>query len=260
METAAPKSTPMEPNALKVLIKNTGKATPEDIRQYQSIIGSLMYAMTQTRLDLAFPVSLLSRFATNPSAAHMGAAKRVLKYLKHTRNLGITYNGHTEHGAFRGYSDADWAGDIETRSSTSAYVFFLFGAPITWKSSRQHTIALSSTESEYYGLTNAAKEAICLQTLLTELQYHGKEHVPTHIYGDNQSSLALAENPEYHQRTKHINIKYHFIRQQVENGAIHLSYIPTAQMVADGMTKPLLAVKHALFIQQLGLKDWTTTV
>jgi len=250
----------MEPNALKILTKNTGQATPEDIRLYQSIIGSLMYAMTQTRPDLAFPVSLLSRFATNPSAAHMGAAKRVLRYLKHTRDLRITYNGHTEHGAFQGYSDADWAGDTETRSSTSAYVFFLFGAPITWKSSRQHTIALSSTESEYYGLTNTAKEAIWLQTLLTELQYHGKEHVPTHIYGDNQSSLALAENPEYHQRTKHIDIKYHFIRQQVEKGTIHLSYVPTAQMVADGMTKPLLAVKHALFIQQLGLEDWTKTV
>jgi len=198
MEKAATKSTLMEPNALKVLVKNTRQATPEDIRLYQSIIRSLMYAMTQTRPNLAFPVSLLSRFAINLSTAHIGAAKRVLKYLKYTQHLGITYNGHTEHGAFRGYSDADWAGDIETRSSTSAYVFFLFSAPITWKSSRQHTIALSSTESEYYGLTNAAKEAIWLQTLLTELQYHGKEHVPTHIYGDNQSSLALAENPEYH--------------------------------------------------------------
>jgi len=103
-----------------------------------------------------------------------------------------------KNGDFHGYSDADWAGDIKTRTLTSAYIFFLFGAPITWKSSRQHTIALSSTESEYYGLTNAAKEAIWLQTLLTELQYHGKEHVPTHIYRDNQSSLALTENPEYH--------------------------------------------------------------
>jgi len=140
MEKAATKSTLMEPNALKVLVKNTGQATPKDIRLYQSIIGSLMYAMTQTRLDLAFPVSLLSRFATNPSAAHMGAAKRVLKYLKHTRDLGITYKGHTKtssddfhagSGDFHGYLDVDWARDIETRTSTSAYIFFLFGAPIT---------------------------------------------------------------------------------------------------------------------------------
>ena len=144
-----------------------------------------MYAMTQTRLDLAFPVSLLLRFAINLSAAYIGAAKRVLKYLKHTQDLRITYNGHTEHGAFRGYLDADQAGDIKTQSLTSAYVFFLFSAPITQKSLRQHTIALLSTESKYYGLTNAAKEAIQLQTLLTELQYHGKEHVPTHIYRDN---------------------------------------------------------------------------
>jgi len=99
----------MEPNALKVLVKNTRQATPKDIQLYQSIIRSLMYAMTQTRLDLAFPISLLSRFATNLSAAHMGAAKRVLKYLKHTRDLRITYNGHTQNGSgdFHGYLDAD---------------------------------------------------------------------------------------------------------------------------------------------------------
>jgi len=107
MENTATKSTLMEPNALKILIKNTRQATPKDVRLYQSIIRSLMYAMTQTRLDLAFPVSLLSRFATNLSAAHMGAAKRVLRYLKHTQDLGITYNGHTEHGDFQGYLDAD---------------------------------------------------------------------------------------------------------------------------------------------------------
>jgi hypothetical protein len=252
MTNAAGKSSPMEPNALKILVKNPGTATPAEAHLYQSMVGSSMYTMTQTRPELAFSVSFLSRFSINPSQAHIGAAKRVLRYLKQTRTLGITIRGLAK-GDFRGYSDADWAGHPETRSSTSGYVFFLYGAPITWKTSRQHTIALSSTESEYYGLTNAAKEAIWFQTLLTELKYQGTEYIPTHIYGDNQGSLALAENPEFHQRTKHIDIKYHFIRQQVEKGTIHLSYISTADMIADGMTKPLTAVKHAHFIQQLGL-------
>jgi len=197
MNDAAGKSTPMETNALKILVKNTTTAPLDDITLYQSIIGSLMYAMTQTRPDLAFAVSLLSRFASNPSQAYIGAAKRVIRYLKNTRNLGITYNG-SQNGDFRGYTDADWVGDHETRALTSAYVFFLFGGTITWKSSRQTTIALLSTESEYYGLTNAAKEAIWLQNLLTELEYEDDEHILTYIYGDNQSSLALAENPEYH--------------------------------------------------------------
>jgi hypothetical protein len=214
-----------------------------------------MYAMTQTRPDIAFAVSLLSRFAHNPSQTHIKAAKRVIRYLKTTRTIGITYEG-SKHG-FYGYSDADWGGNIDTRQSTSGYVFFLFGGAISWRTTRQRVVALSSTESEYYGLTNAAREAKWLRSLLTELQYNGEDVLPTLIKGDNQGSLALSENPEHHQRTKHIDIQHHYIRNEVLNGNVALEYVPTANMAADGLTKPLSAQKHANFMDMLGMEEWS---
>ena len=210
--------------------------------------------MTQTRPDLAFCVSFLSRFAANPSTAHMKAAKQTLQYLKATRTLGITYNGKKP--GFYGYSDSDWAGDRATRRSTSGYLFYLYGGVITWRSTRQKAVTVSSTEAEYYGLTNAAKDAAWLRNLLTQLQYSGQDIEPTLIYGDNQSSLALAEDAKAHQRSKHVDIQYHYIRQQVQDKRVFLSYVETQQMVADGLTKPLTAAKHAIFIKMLGLEDW----
>jgi hypothetical protein len=255
MLDAQQKETPMEVSALNTLIPNENQATKEQIRIYQSMIGSLMYAMTQTRPDLAFAVSLLSRFAANPNLAHTKAAHRVLRYLKATRTLGITYNGSKS--GFFGYSDSDWAGDPHSRRSTSGYVFFLYGGAITWKSTRQKAVTVSSTEAEYYGLTNAAKEAAWLRKLLIELQYTGEDIEPTHIYGDNQGSLALSEDAKAHQRMKHVDVQYHYIRQQVQENRVSLSYIETQRMVADGMTKPLTAVKHATFVKMLGLEDWS---
>lgn len=248
------KETPMEASALNSLDSNPDQATKDQIQLYQSIVGSLMYLMTQTRPDLAFCVSFLSRFAANPSTAHMKAAKRTLQYLKATRTLGITYNGKKP--GFYGYSDSDWAGDRATRRSTSGYLFYLYGGVITWRSTRQKAVTVSSTEAEYYGLTNAAKEAAWLRKLLTQLQYSGQDIEPTLIYGDNQSSLALAEDAKAHQRSKHVDIQYHYIRQQVQDKRVFLSYVETQQMVADGLTKPLTAAKHAIFIKMLGLEDW----
>ena len=122
------------------------------------------------------------------------------------------------------------------------------------KTARQKAVTLSSTEAEYYALSEAAKETKWHQLLLEELKYH--EFKPTLIYGDNTGSLSLAENPEHHARAKHIDVRQHFIRQEVENGSITLSYIPTAQMKADGLTKPLPGPKHQEFIRQLGLGKW----
>jgi hypothetical protein len=176
--------------------------------------------------------------------------------LQGTRTLGITFDGNKP--GFHGYTDADWVGNVETRQSTSGYVYFLYGGAISWKSTRQKAVTLSSTESEYYGLSNAAREAAWLRLLLKELNYEGGDVKPTLIYGDNQGSLALAENPEFHQRTKHVDIQYHYIRQQVEEGNVQLAYKKTADMVADGMTKPLNGPKHAIFTKMLGLEEWNS--
>jgi len=195
MESAVGKLTPMEVNSIRMLKANTEQASEENTKLFQSIIGSLMYTMIQTRPDIAFTICFLSRFLANPTAAHLQAAHRALRYLAHTKTLGITYNGRKK--GFKGVSDSDWGADMDTRSSTSGYLFFLYGGVITWKSGRQKTVALSSTEAEYYGLSNATREALWLRSLLKSLGYdEGLD--PVVIEGDNQGSLALTENPEFH--------------------------------------------------------------
>lgn len=256
MESATGKATPMEANGTQILKANTKQASEEDIKLFQSIIGSLMYAMIQTRPDIAFAVCFLSRFLSNPTAAHIQAAHRVLRYLGHTKTLGVTYHGKEK--GFKGCSDSDWGADINTRSSTSGYLFFLHGGVITWKTGRQKTVALSSTEAEYYGLSNATREALWLRSLLRSLGYdEGLD--PVVIEGDNQGSLALTENPEFHQRTKHIDIKHHFLRQEVDEKRVAFSYVETTKLAADGLTKPLNSMKHAAFVQQLRLESWAPT-
>ena len=123
--------------------------------------------------------------------------------------------------------------------------------PVLWKTAQQHAVTLSSTEVEYYALTEAAKEAKWHQTFLKELRYSGADAKPTMLYGDNTGSLSLAENPEHHSRAKHIDVRQHYIRQEVQEGSIELAYMPTDQMAVDGLTKPLSRIKHEAFIKQL---------
>jgi hypothetical protein len=240
------------------MVPYDGEATKPEINRYQVGVGSLMYAMTQTRPDLAFTVSCLSRFSHNPSPTHYKSLQRAIKYFATTctQKLGIKLGGfplgRTPELSFHGYSDSDYAGDIATRRSTSGYVFFIAGGPISWKSARQHAITLSTTEAEYYALTEAAKEAIWLQSLLKELGYKGKDLRPILINGDNTGSLDL-ENPE--QRAKHIDIRMHYVRQEVRNGNITLNYIPTANQTADGFTKPLSGPKHESFLGSINLRQ-----
>jgi hypothetical protein len=252
MDEAVGHYTPMEDGAKKTLIDFKGTATREDTKLYQSMIGSLMYAMTQTRPDLAFPVSFLSQFLHNPGPTHIKAARRILRYLKQTLTLGITFDG--EKPGFVGHSDADYAEDIQTRRSRNGYIFYLNGGPISWKSIRQKCVTLSSTEAEYYGLSSAAREAAWLRLLLSELRYQGNDIKPTKIFGDNQSSMALSENPEFHQRTKHVDVQYHYIRQEIGAKQVELEFLPTQLMIADGLTKPLSKTKHKRFIELLGME------
>src|SRR5579871_693368 len=216
-----------------------------------------MYAMTQTRPDLAYAVSKLSRYGHNPSEVHWKAIRHMFKYLSGTRTLGITYKcTGNEKLDFHGYSDSDHGSCIDTRQSTSGYVFFMAGGPVSWKSARQHSVTLSSTEAEYYGLTNAAKEASWLRLLLSNLGYSQSDTLPTQLYGDNIPSLQLAENPEHHQRSKHIDIQWHFIRNEVRDKKVALSYVSTEFMIADGLTKILGTTAHGKFVRMLGMESF----
>ncbi|CCU76267.1 Gag-Pol polyprotein [Blumeria hordei DH14] len=250
-EKCTTKATPMEVSALEDMVPFEEKADPQVVKDYQSKVGSLNFLAIQTRPDIAFATGVLSRFLTNPSPQHMKACDRVFRYLAGTINRSIVLGGKG-YTALHGYSDSDYAGDISMRRSTSGFVFFLGGGAVSVQSKRQTTVALSSTEAEYYGLTKAAMEASWIRQFLEEL---GNRSKSVKLFGDNQSSLALAENPEFHQRTKHIAIKHHYKREQVQNGFIDLWFVPTEDMVADGLTKPLPTVKHQHFVEQLRMQD-----
>jgi hypothetical protein len=151
-----------------------------------------------------------------------------------------------------GYSDADWAGDIDTRRSTSGYVFLLNGGCISWRSKKQRTVALSSTEAEYMALSEATQEAVWLKAFMRELGEDAGDGALT-VYEDNQGAIALAKNPEFHKRTKHIDIRYHFVREKVEDGQVMLQYCPTQDMLADLMTKPISAPQFVALRTKLGV-------
>lgn len=222
---------------------------------YQSLIGTLMYAMLGTRPDIAFAVGTLSKFSSNPGRIHWDQAIHVLRYLSGTKDLGLEFRGDANNdltALILGYSDSDWAGDIDTRRSTGGYVFLMSGAAISWSSKLQTSPALSSTEAEYMAITRAAQEAIWLRRLLEDLGYRQVD--PTSLLGDNQGALALAKNPGNHPRTKHIALRHHFIRFAIDDGQIQLDYVPTGEMAADGLTKGLTGEKHDRFLHMLGMR------
>ena len=219
---------------------------------YRNAVGCLMYLMVGTRPDLAAAVGVLSQFASDPCPTHWQALKRVFRYVQGSKTHGIEFQSEDQKG-LEGYSDADWAGDVDTRRSTSGYAFMMNGGCISWRSKKQRTVALSSTEAEYMALTEAVQEAIWLKAFLCELgEMSINEAVK--IHEDNQGSIALAKNPECHKRTKHIDIRYHFVREKVEDGQVLLQYCSTKDMKADLMTKPISAVQFEGLRDKLGIK------
>jgi hypothetical protein len=251
-----PNAIPMETSATTTLEQPNDQyqAEPELIKWYQSAVGSLMYAMLGTRPDIAFAISVVSRYTSNPTTQHQTAVKRVFRYLRGSVNLRLTFRGDLTFLA--GYTDADWAGDRNTRRSTSGYIFNVGSGAISWSSKRQPTVALSTCEAEYIGQTHAAKEAIWLKALIDQLNPENASPMATIIYGDNQGAIALAKNPQFHARTKHIDLQHHFIREKINEGKIELKYVPTAEQVADGLTKPLCKDKFLAFRHALGLEEY----
>jgi hypothetical protein len=251
-------NTPLPPNIH--LEPYTEETNAEDRLLYQSMLGSIMYAMLWTRPDLGYAVSLLGRFSANPGPEHWNCMKHVLRYLQRTKNMVIEYNGNTPFN-FHGFSDSDWAEDRATRRSTSGNVFLMAGGAISWASKRQATVAVSSTEAEYMAAAFAAKELIWLRQLLLELERQfidpdERNDLPaTILYGDNTGSNSLTRNPEHHQRTKHIDVIYHFIRERVESNEIDVIYIPTEEMTADLLTKALPYVNHQRHVQHMSLAE-----
>jgi hypothetical protein len=217
---------------------------------YRQAVGSLMWAAVATRPDIAFAVSLLSQFMECPGEVHWEAIKRVLKYLKGTKNNKLII-GKTKNGLI-GYSDADWASQ-EHRHSISAYSFIIDGGAISWSCQKQHIIALSTAEAEFVSLTQATKEALWLSNLINEIFQPLK--APIKIFCDNQSAITIANGNQQRTRTKHFDIRLYFIRENIENNKIIVEYIPTEQMIADLLTKPLPAPRTKMLAQNLGIYE-----
>jgi hypothetical protein len=250
MENSKPANTPLSGGAR--LTKATTTDTLAEQKEYQSMVGSLMYAMLATRADLAQSIQQISQFSQMPTTTHEKAVKHALRYLNGTIDQGITYNGNLGM-RLEFWSDANWGGE-EGRESVSGFVGTLAGGAVTYSSKKQPTVALSSTESEYMALLHALKEQIWVLRFLREIGYDISDQ--NVIYCDNQSAIALARNPEHHARTKHIDIQYHFVRNCVEDGTTRLEYCPTEDMVADGLTKALGPERHRKLAKLMGMGVW----
>ena len=234
-----------------------------DPKWYQKGIGSLIYACILTRPDIAFVLGRLSQYLSDPAKHHRQALKNLLRYIRSTIDEGLVFGAS-------GISDSDYAMDSVDRKSILAYVYMFAGGPVSWISRKQKSVATLTTKAEYMALSIYAKEGLWISQLLRDLgltMFIGdylkrvsiiedkayKAASPTQIKGDNQAVLALVGNKHIHNRSKHIDVNYHNIRDLHERNLITVSFVPSADIVADGLTKPLIKDKHKTFKQQLGI-------
>ncbi|XP_063632933.1 uncharacterized protein LOC134804008 [Cydia splendana] len=209
-----------------------------------------MYLAVCTRTDIAHTVTYLSQFNTCYTDEHWIAAKRVLRYLKGTKSQGLKYKKSDKMKGLVGYADASHATSYDRKSFTGL-VFLWKGGAVCWESKKQKTIALSTAEAEYVAISEAAREAIFIKRFVAEIT--GEREKQLTIFSDSQSAVAIAQNPVHHQRTKHIDVRHHYVREAVENGHIQLVYLETERMVADVLTKALLKGKFVLCARGMGL-------
>jgi len=240
-------STPMEINLN--LEKDEDKQCDERI-PYRELIGSLLFLARVSRPDITYAVNKMAQFNSAYNEKHFHHAKQILSYLKGTRNYVLQLAGMNL--CLNGFTDSDWAGDTNDRHSTTGYAFFLGDGLINWVSEKQRVISLSSTEAEYISLSQGAKEAIWLRSFLEEIEIQDGT-VPTNIFVDNTSAISLAKNPVFHKRSKHIQVRYHHIRELVSEGQINIEYVRTEDQKADILTKPLSKGKFERQRTMLGL-------
>ncbi|KAJ9546964.1 hypothetical protein OSB04_019507 [Centaurea solstitialis] len=226
---------------------------------YASAIGSIMYAMLCTRPDVAYSVSVTSRYQQNPGEPHWVAVKNILKYLRRTKDMFLVFGGSEDEISVNGYSDASFQTDRDDFRSQSGYVFTLNGGAISWKSSKQDTIADSTTEAKYIAASDAAKEAVWLSNFLSDLRVVASVSRPIDIFCDNSGAVAQAKEPREHHKSRHVLRKYHLIREIIGRGDVRICKIPTEENVADPLTKPLARVKHEAHANSIGMQYLDTS-
>jgi hypothetical protein len=252
LENVNPAKTPMAEN--EELTR--AQPTPEDPRAfnvpYREVVGALIYVMLGTRPDIAFAVSKVSQFLEAPKESHWKAVKWILCYLKGTATYGLTLGGLDSNKAIVTYADADWAKDTDDRRSISGYALFFGPSLVTWKTKKQPTVALSTTEAEYYALTTSTQEYLWTEQFLLSMGFILELGT---IYNDNMGCISIIKNNKKDRRTKHIDIKHHAIREKLQESNFTLEYKSTQDMIADILTKPLGYTKLVKFREQLGVKN-----
>jgi hypothetical protein len=208
-----------------------------DSTYYKQMVGSLVY-MTATRPDLMYVVSLISRFMESPTEIHHQAIKKIMCYLKGIVSYGLFYK-KSERNELVGFSVSDYAGDLDDRKSTYGYVFLLSGAAVSWSSKKQLVVTLSTTEVEFIAAASCACQGIWLRRILDEVKY--KQQGPTMLFCDNNSTIKLSKNSVLHGRSKHIDVRFHFLRDLTKEGVVELCYCKSDEQIADILTKPLKA-------------------
>jgi transposase InsO family protein len=255
---ANPVSTPMDPNIKfdQEVREEEGSEGKEDLKighGYAQLIGSLMYLALATRPDIAYAVNRLAQFTSNPQAVHWTAVKRIFRYLKQTKNSKLTYGGkdaEINNIDLNFFCDADW-GNGSDRKSINGYVVIIAGGAVAWSSKKQQTVALSTAEAEYIAATHLAKQVLWHRSLYSELDFS----LPTTstIFTDNQAAIAISHHPEFHARTKHIDINYHFLRDLISAGTLNTVYINTKDNLADLFTKGLSRSIHQDLTYRIGV-------
>jgi hypothetical protein len=252
-------STPMDPK-VKILPNPEGNEGSRS-NYFAQLLGELQFLTNATRPDIAFAVNRLASYTANPTIQHVTALKRILRYLKGTKSYGIRYSNSPDdqsddtelfHSIFHGFADAAYA-NTDDYKSTAGYIFMAAGGAITWRSKKQTFTALSTTEAEYVALSEAAHEAYWLRNLYEELGFTQKS--PTTIKGDNNGSISMARNPQFHNHAKHIAVRYHRVRDAISDGIIKIESCRDPEQTADILTKALHHFKHRKHVAEMGMKS-----
>jgi len=247
MEDCSACKSPADPNTKLLPAERVDEKVKED---FQMLIGSLRYVVW-TRLDIAFPVTQLSKFIEKPSMMHYQSAKRILRYLKGTKHYALRYGATNVFGKLIAFSDADHASDVISRKSIGAYVLMLNGGPISWKSKQQSIVATSSTESEFNALFETVREIMWIRQLLKDLDLIQDES--TTLYCDNQAAISITTKESFCRNTKHWDIRLHFVREKQEEGVVQVKYICTKDQPADILTKNLPSTTIERHLHSMGI-------
>jgi len=226
-------------------------ASSTDRQRYQRLVGKLIY-LSHTRPDIAYAVNVVSQFMHDPRKPHMDAVERILRYLKSAPGKGLLFSNHG-HLKVEGYTDADWARSADDRKSTAGYFTFVGGNLVTWRSKKQQVVARSSAEAEFRGMAVGICELLWIKNLLKDLGCEQEDAMK--LYCDNKSAIEIAHNPVQHDRTKHVEIDRHFIKEKIEAGIIVFPFVKSEQQLADMLTKAVTSRTLAGSLDKLGMCD-----